>query len=148
MIVRKLSFTVCFFFRLTMKSCLVCSSRDKLHVFPKDEITLQRWMRILNLRIRPSSSDFICQKHFQPSDIVQTLNGRHKIKPNAVPLQNIDRNSDHTYSEVHKDPYSDLLSLLIMLTPILCCCLPLLIIFFCSLNDYNHHPETGKMEFV
>jgi hypothetical protein len=128
-----------------MVSCLVCKKSDKLHRFPKDESTLQKWMQMLNLRSRPSASDVICHRHFLPGDIIQTINGRYRIKPGAVPTINVKVNLDHTYSTEHKDPFSEILSLLMLLTPLLCCWLPLLIIFFCSLSDYNHHPHVGKL---
>jgi hypothetical protein len=131
-----------------MGSCIVCKSSGKLHVFPKEEFRLQRWMRILNLRSRPSSSASICQQHFLPSDIVETVNGYHKIKHGTVPTQNLKVNSDHTYSAEHKDPCSQFLSLLIMLSPILICWLPLLLVFCCSLSDYHHQPNTGQILLI
>jgi hypothetical protein len=130
-----------------MRSCLVCKNTKNFHVFPKEESTLQRWMRNLNLRSRPSPSAVICENHFHASDIVKTMNGYNKLKPGAVPTQNRKRNFDHTYSRDHRDPYSGILSLLIMLTPVLCCWLPLLVVFFYSVSELNHRPCTGTYVF-
>jgi hypothetical protein len=131
----------------TMKSCLVCNTREKLFVFPKDERLLLQWMRLLCLRSRPSSSDKICSNHFLPSDVLQTPKGYHKLKPGAVPSRNlhvVSNNHDHTYSADHKDPISETLSLLIMLAPVLLCLLPLLLLLCSSLSDLCQHSYNGN----
>jgi hypothetical protein len=121
----------------------VCKSTEKLFVFPKDESRLLRWMRRLNLRIRPTPSDLICYKHFNPSDILWTANGYHKLRPGVVPVISHHVNLDHPYSRDQKDPFSDTLSLLMMLSPLIVCLLPLLLLVIYSINDLSSH--SGKV---
>jgi hypothetical protein len=132
------------FYRIKMRYCFVCkSAAEKLFVFPKDESRLLRWMRRLNLRIRPSRSDLICYTHFEPSDIIRTANGYHKLRPDAVPVLSHHVTLDHPYSRDQKDPFSDTLSLLMMLSPFIVCLLPLLILVVYSINELSSH--SGKL---
>jgi hypothetical protein len=130
-----------------MKSCVVCNKSEKLFVFPKDERLLVRWIKVLRLNRRPTSSDMICRNHFQPCDIMLTPKGYHKLKPGAVPSVNIHVNynvRDHNYSASHKDEFGESLCFLITLAPLILCLLPLLLLFFSSLSDLNHRSFAGN----
>jgi hypothetical protein len=126
-----------------MKACFECKSTEKLFVFPREERRLLTWMRRLNLRVRPSHSDKICYKHFAQCDIMRTPNGYHKLRPDAVPVISLLVNLDHPYSREQKDPISDTLSLLMMLSPFIMCMLPLLLLIIYSIT--NLPPHKGKV---
>ncbi|XP_050360362.1 THAP domain-containing protein 2-like [Nymphalis io] len=67
------------------------------HVFPTDEVRLQDWIAIVRQQRNqsdwtPSKSSRICSDHFEACDKYVTNKGRTRIKKDAVPFIEVNRN--------------------------------------------------------
>ena len=52
--------------------CIVCRGPNPKYSFPKDEKTLEKWMKLLNLKKKPNWRAKLCEKHFRFSDLYIT----------------------------------------------------------------------------
>ena len=67
--------------------CVVCRSLNPKYSFPRNEKTLEKWMKLLHLKEKPNRRAKICESHFKFSDLYITREKkRHKVKKGALPL--------------------------------------------------------------
>lgn len=111
---------------------------------------------IFGTGIRPSPTAQICIRHFSPHEISYT-GGQKRLMPGALPklyrARPVVVETDHTYSNLHRDTRADFLTLLMTLTPILFICLPFLLVMLYSWSDhfsgnYSIIFDTGALSYI